>query len=225
MKISTGLFLFLSASWMTTVVTGFTIYSSPMKTQTTKATRTTTSLHAAAPHPLHRSVSNALGSFAVAASLAMGTTVTALPPLPVHAESAKVVGEIRGSGLVFKDTLQIERFEDPKVKGVTLYISNFQIPLAEKVAKNKIFSDPSDSSVTCAKTGKVSIADNIAKGPGGEEVFEESKSLLFKSLRVQRIYDDESNTVVYVSYNTRLSKDDDSNKSRFKTSLCAVDLD
>jgi catabolite regulation protein CreA len=40
----------------------------------------------------------------------------------------------------------------------------------------------------------------------GEEVFEESKSLLFKTLRVQRIYDKDKNTVVYVSFNTRLQK-------------------
>ena len=32
-------------------------------------------------------------------------------------------------------------------------------------------------------------------------------------------------TAVYVSYNTRLDKGDDSNKSRFKSSLCAVNLD
>jgi hypothetical protein len=32
-------------------------------------------------------------------------------------------------------------------------------------------------------------------------------------------------TVVYVSYNTRLDKSDDTNKSRFKSSLCAVNLD
>jgi catabolite regulation protein CreA len=58
-----------------------------------------------------------------------------------------------------------------------------------------------------------------------KEVFKESKSLLFKSLRVQRIYDKERNTLVYVSFNTRLDKNDDSNKSRFKSSLCAVNLD
>ncbi len=34
-----------------------------------------------------------------------------------------------------------------------------------------------------------------------------------------------SRTAVYVSYNTRLDKSDDSNKSRFKSSLCAVNLD
>ena len=58
-----------------------------------------------------------------------------------------------------------------------------------------------------------------------QEVFKESKSLLFKSLRVQRIFDEPKNTMVYVSFNTRLDKGDDTNKSRFKSSLCAVNLD
>jgi len=54
-----------------------------------------------------------------------------------------------------------------------------------------------------------------------QEVFEESKSLLFKTLRVKRIYDKEKNTVVYVSFNTN----DDDNKSRFKSSICALGLE
>lgn len=31
-----------------------------------------------------------------------------------------------------QDTLQIESFDDPKVRGITLYISNFQRPLTER---------------------------------------------------------------------------------------------
>lgn len=142
---------------------------------------------------------------------------------PAMAESSKLIGELQGSGLVFKDTLEIERFEDPKVKGVELYISNFQRPLSEKLNKG-FFNDPSTAAVACAKTGKVSIADNINKSTSGEEVFKESKSIMFKSLRVQRVYDVDTNTLVYVSFNTRLDKGDDSNKSRFASSLCAVNL-
>jgi catabolite regulation protein CreA len=145
---------------------------------------------------------------------------------PAHAAESKVVGALKGSGLVFKDTLQIERFEDPKVQGVVLYISNFDRPITEKLSGGNFFNDPSYASVACARTGApVSIADNIGKGPQGEEVFEESRSLLFKTLRVQRVYDEEKKTVVYVSYNTRLDKNDDSNKSRFKSSLCAINLE
>lgn len=112
-----------------------------------------------------------------------------------------------------------------QVRGVTLYVSNFQRPLTERLSKD-FFSDPSYASVGCAKTAKtVQVADNIARSKGGEEVFEESKSLLFKTLRVQRIYDEEKNTVVYISFNTRLDKSQDTNKSRFKSSICAVNLD
>lgn len=147
------------------------------------------------------------------------------PIVPVaSAAESRIIGELKGSGLVFKDTLEIESFSDPKVKGVTLYVSNFQRPLTERLSKD-FFSDPSSAAVGCARTGKIEIADNIVKGKDGEEVFKESKSLLFKSLRVQRIYDVEKNTMVYVSFNTRLDKGDDSNKSRFKSSLCAVNMD
>jgi catabolite regulation protein CreA len=187
-----------------------------------------TSLCAAQPEnnrslDLSKSLATAFGSIVLSAALFLGTT-TAMPP-PALAESSKVVGALKGSGLVFKDTLQIERFEDPKVKGVTLYISNFERPITEKFTKGNFFNDPSYASVACAKTGKVSVADNIAKGTQGEEVFEESRSLLFKTLRVQRVYDEDKKTVVYVSFNTRLDKGEDSNKSRFKSSLCAVSLE
>jgi catabolite regulation protein CreA len=148
------------------------------------------------------------------------------PSTIANAADSKIVGSFSGSGLFFKDTLQVEAFDDPKVQGVKLYVSNFILPINERLSSTKnLFSDPSSASLTCAKTGPIKIADNIVKGTGGEQVFEESKSLLFKSLKVQRVYDEEDQTLIYVSYNTRLDKNDDSNKSRFKSSLCAIGLE
>mmetsp|Transcript_30702 Transcript_30702/g.45443 ORF Transcript_30702/g.45443 Transcript_30702/m.45443 type:complete len:261 (-) Transcript_30702:188-970(-) len=141
-----------------------------------------------------------------------------------EASDSRIVGEIKGSGLVFKDTLVVESFDDPKVKGVTLYVTNFQRPITDRLQKD-FFSDPSAASISCAKTGPVLVADNIVEGPGGEQVFQESKSLFFKTLRTQRVYDKEKNTVVYVTFNTRIDKGGDDNKSRFKSSTCAVNLD
>ena len=121
-----------------------------------------------------------------------GMAALTVSPEPAFAGDSKVVGQLKGSGLVFKDTLSIERFEDPKVQGVVLYISNFDRPVTEKLSKGNLFNDPSYASVACARTGqKVAIASNINKTPQGEEVFEESRSLLFKTLRVQRVYDEE----------------------------------
>jgi CreA protein len=223
MKLSTST-LFLLVAALADSTNAFSVVGSNAPV----ATRTSTMSLQAKPNQkeeplIQKSFANVFGSMILTASLVFGTTfATAIPP--AHADGSKVVGELKGSGLLFKDTLKIERFDDPKVKGVTLYISNFDRPVTEKLSGG-FFNDPSYASVGCAKTGPIAIANNIAKGNQGEEVFEESRSLLFKTLRVQRIYDVEKNTVVYVSFNTRLDKGEDSNKSRFKSSLCAVSLD
>ena len=146
-------------------------------------------------------VTKFIGTTVVSAALFLGSALmpnhdpptlrTLLVP-PANALDSKVVGELKGSGLVFKDTLQIERFEDPKVQGVVLYISNFERPVTEKIGSGNFFTDPSSASVACARTGHpITVAANLKKGTGGEEVFEESRSLLFKTLRVQRIYDED----------------------------------
>lgn len=171
-----------------------------------------------------KDVSKKATATALSALLLSNTLSPILPGGEAAASESRLVGEIAGSGIVFKDTLNIESFDDPKVKGVTLYISNFQRPLNERLKKD-FFNDPSFASVTCVKTGPISISDNINKSKGGEEVFEENRSLLFKQLRVQRVFDVEKNTVVYDSFNTRLDKKSDDNNSRFKSSICAINLD
>jgi len=127
-------------------------------------------------------------------------------------------------GLIFKDQIKVNAFEDPKVKGVQLYITDFQRPVTERLKKD-FFSDPTQASLACAQTGPITISPDIVKSKEGEEVFDQARSLLFKSLKVRRIFDEETNTIVYISYSTRLNKDDDDNKSRFKTTSCAVHLD
>lgn len=67
--------------------------------------------------------------------------LVALPP-PAFA-AARTVGEISGSGLVFKDTLKIEAFSDPKVDGVQLYLSDFQRPAVEKLVGDAGLHRPS----------------------------------------------------------------------------------
>ena len=73
-----------------------------------------------------------------AAMLALAATLIATP-FPAHAgDDKRTVGEIQGSGLVFKDTLKVEAFSDPKVSGVQLYLSDFQRPATEKFAKGDL---------------------------------------------------------------------------------------
>ncbi len=96
------------------------------------------------------------------------------------------IGEISASGIIFKDTIKVTAFQDPKIEGVQIYVSDFQRPINERLAKN-FFSDPSFASIGCAKTSNVVRASkDIYKGRDGEEVFEQARSLLFKTLRVRR---------------------------------------
>ena len=142
-----------------------------------------------------------------------------------YANEGRAVGEVQGSGLVFKDTLSVKAFADPKVAGVQLYLSEFQRPVAEKLASGDVFSDPSQGGLSCSHNGRVIVSSAAVKALSGEEVFSESRSLLFKSLKVRRLVDTEGQSVVYAVYSQRLDKGDDSNNSRFKSNLCAVHVD
>lgn len=142
-------------------------------------------------------------------------------PSPATADESKLVGQIPASGIIFKDIVKVERIEDPKVKGIELYVSDFQRPITDRLSKD-FFSDPAQASVTCVRTGPMVLASDIDTSEQGEEVFQQARSLLFKSVNVRRLYDKETNVLVYVSYSTRLDKNDDENKSRFKTTMCAL---
>ena len=174
------------------------------------------------PHP--QRVGASIAAPIIAAALAV---TPLLPPsaLPAVAETRRVVGEIQTSGLVFKDTLRVESFYDPKVAGVQLYLSDFQLPVTEKLSKGDIFSDPTSGGLTCSHKGRVVVSADASTKPEGEEVFSEARSLLFKSLKVRRLVDREGEAVVYAVYSQRVDKSEDQNNARFKSALCAVQVD
>ena len=58
---------------------------------------------------------NALSKFLVGTA---AITSAIQQPATVNAEDARRIGKISGSGLVFKDTLVVDSFDDPKVKGM-----------------------------------------------------------------------------------------------------------
>mmetsp|Transcript_24020 Transcript_24020/g.47163 ORF Transcript_24020/g.47163 Transcript_24020/m.47163 type:complete len:470 (-) Transcript_24020:111-1520(-) len=146
-----------------------------------------------------------------------------LGPRAAEASSQRVVAEIGASGFIFKDKIRVEAFQDEKVPGVTIFLSDFDRPITEKLSKD-FFSDPTSNSIACtARNGVVSKLDKkISRSPEGEEVISENRSLFFKSIKVRRVVDEEGGNIVYVSFSTRFDRSDDSNKGRFKSSLCAV---
>mgnify|MGYP005987292273 CR=1 FL=1 len=108
------------------------------------------------------------------------------------------VGKVSLGLFTTKDVV-IEAKQDPIITGVTCHISHVEADLD--------FSDPSDMSIACRQTGEITEAqlNKIDRSKNGEIVFKQSKSILFKSLKVRRIYDAEHKTLIYLSYSTKES--------------------
>ncbi len=171
------------------------------------------------------------------AALATTTLFTLSLSLPALAggSNASLVSEFKSSGLLFKDTIQVFQLKDPEIAGVTIYFTDYSRSLSEKLtSKEDAFSDPSQSSITCAVNGKATFtagdASNVVS-KDGKEIFAELKALNIlqnKQTRIRRIYNPESGDVVYVSYNTRNTRSADEggvSSSRYRTSVCAVHVE
>jgi CreA protein len=61
--------------------------------------------------------------------------------------------------------------------------------------------DTSDASIACRQVGPIRIVGELKDG---ERVFDEHRSLVFKTLQVVRFFDRERNVLVYVSYSDRV---------------------
>ena len=92
------------------------------------------------PHALKTQL-KALGK-AVAPALLGVSCLSSIAAPPANAADKRQIASITASGLVFKDKLIVDAFADPKVEGVTLYVSDFERPVVERVQKD-FFSDPS----------------------------------------------------------------------------------
>ena len=121
------------------------------------------------------------------------------------------VGDVSLGVFTTKD-IKLNKLNDPIVTGVTCHVASIEADLS--------FSDPSDSSIACRQTGPITaeMIAQIDKSDDGEVVFKKSKSVFFKSMKVRRIYDTESQTLMYLSYSTKETS------GSFKHSLSTVPL-
>ncbi|MDB5910207.1 MAG: uncharacterized protein JWP34_4321 [Massilia sp.] len=93
----------------------------------------------------------------------------------------------------------VEVFDDPKVGGVSCYLSRARTG-GLKGAMG-LAEDKAESSVACRQVGALSFA---ARVPRQEEVFSERASIFFKHVRVVRMVDARRNALVYLVYADRL---------------------
>jgi len=93
----------------------------------------------------------------------------------------------------------IEAFDDPKIEGITCYLSRSKkgglkgmVGLAEET---------SDAALSCRQVGPIRQVGELKEG---ERVFSESRSLIFKKLQVVRFFDQKRRTYLYLAYSDRL---------------------
>ncbi|MFN7011947.1 MAG: CreA family protein [Allorhizobium sp.] len=118
--------------------------------------------------------------------------------LPARAD---VVGEV-GVDWVGNDII-VEAVTDPKIKGITCHVTYFDRSIIDRLSKGNWFEDPSNNSIACRQTGPIEIGD-IDLSKEGEEVFREGMSLIWKQLVVNRIYDRENDTLIYLIHSRQV---------------------
>lgn len=111
---------------------------------------------------------------------------------------ADEVGDVSLGMFTLKD-IKLNMLVDPEVPGVTCHIASVEADLS--------FADPSDSSISCRQTGEITqeMLANVDKSKSGEVVFKKSKSIFFKSMKIRRIFDQDNQTLMYLSYSTKES--------------------
>lgn len=122
----------------------------------------------------------------------------AAAPISLAEDLADVSTAFRWLGK--NDRVVIEAYDDPKVLGVTCYVSRARtggvkgsVGLAE---------DKAEASIACRQVAPA--LQFTGKLPVQEDVFTERMSILFKRLHVVRVVDAKRNTLVYLTYSDKL---------------------
>src|SRR5512132_1002069 len=97
------------------------------------------------------------------------------------------------------DKIAVDAFDDPKVDGVACHISRPQrggVSGALGTAEQS-----SEVAIACRQIGPIVFRQPLKDG---ERVFDERRSLIFKSLQVIRFFDTKRKVLVYVAYSDKV---------------------
>jgi CreA protein len=98
------------------------------------------------------------------------------------------------------DKVCISEFDDPKVSGVTCFISQARKGgWGQPLGLNE---DPSEFSVSCRQLGPITV--DISTLPESEEAFSQKTSIFFKRTRIYRMPDKKRNTLVYLAVSSKI---------------------
>jgi len=93
----------------------------------------------------------------------------------------------------------VEAYDDPKVAGVTCYVSRAKTGGVKGALG--LAEDKAEASIACRQIGQISFKSAL---PRQEVVFDQRLSILFKKLHIVRLVDPQRNALVYLTYSDRL---------------------
>ncbi|MEE2860200.1 MAG: CreA family protein [Paracoccus sp. (in: a-proteobacteria)] len=130
-------------------------------------------------------------------------TILAATIMLATAAQAEEVARV-GVDWVGNDVI-VEAIQDPEVPGVTCHLAYFSRSVLDRLSQGNWFEDPSNSAIECTRTGPID-ASGLTPGEDGDQVFSQSRSLIFKSLEVRRIYDDQNRVLIYLAHGAQVTE-------------------
>ena len=110
------------------------------------------------------------------------------------------VGEFKNDWL--GNEIKVNVLRDPELGGIVCHLTHFDRGVWDRLGKGNWFEDPSNSSISCIRSGPVNL-EKADLDKSGEEVFSQRQSLFFKNMAVRRIIDVKSGAVLYISYSRK----------------------
>lgn len=140
---------------------------------------------------------------ALVVSAAAAALLLAAAPARAQEERVGYVNTaITNLGLTRSHRVEVVRFDDPRIEGVSCWLSHAATGGIRGTLG--VAEDPSRFALDCRATGPIRFRSEPRRGERGEAVFERDTSLLFKETTVTRFWDEERRAVVYLAWSTRL---------------------
>ena len=121
-------------------------------------------------------------------------------PVLAAADDPTRIGDVSTTFRVLgrNDKIVIDRYDDPKVTGVSCYVSRAETGGIRGTVG--LATDPSRFSIACRATGALQMPGRL---PDNEIVFGASANWLFKEIRVSRMWDEQKHTLIYLVWSTQ----------------------
>lgn len=115
-------------------------------------------------------------------------------------------GEKRVGGFsndLMGNEIAVEALRDPEIPSVVCHMAYFNRGFLDRMRQGNWFENPSNSAVSCQRTGPIDLK-HVALKESGEEIFSQKQSLLFKRLALRRVVDLENRSILYIAYSREL---------------------